>query len=92
MKNMVASFQPVSDMLDTYNAATTTTELIQATKQYTPEILMYDDSQSDMDLQPIIIVQQAPPTPPVGKGGTVIIGGGRKTNAAKTLVMQKLLA
>ncbi len=92
MKNMVASFQPVSDMLDTYNAATTTTELIQATKQYTPEILMYDDSQSDMDLQPIIIVQKSPPTPPVGKGGTVIIGGGRKTNAAKTLVMQKLLA
>ncbi|AOV58753.1 hypothetical protein T040910_009 [Synechococcus phage S-CAM3] len=92
MKNMVASFRPVSDMLDAYNASTTTTELIQATKQYAPEILMYDDTQSGGDSQPVIIIQQTPPQPAMSRGGSTIIGGGRKTNTTKTLVMQKLLA
>jgi len=93
MKNLVASFQPVSDMLDAYNASTTTSELIQATRQYTPEILMYDEEEDDEDGGgPIIIIQESPPPPVIISGGSTGGGGGRKTNATKTLVMQKLLA
>ena len=94
MKNLVASFQPVSDMLDAYNASTSTTELIQATRQYVPEILMYDEEEDDDEGSSPMIIIQSPPPPPMMMGGSSGGGGGggRKTNTTKTLIMQKLLA
>ena len=91
MKNLVKSFKPVSDMLDAYNASTSTTELIAATKQYAPEILMYDE-ESEMDDTPIVIIQQPAPQPPIIGAGSPIFVGAKKSNTTKTLMMQKLYA
>lgn len=91
MKNLVASFQPISDMLDAYNASTTTTELIQATRQYAPEILMYDEEEDGEEGGPIIIIQEAPSPPPIIVGGPMIMSK-KNSNASNTLLMQKLLA
>jgi hypothetical protein len=92
MKNLVASFKPVSDMLDAFNAAQSTDEVIAATRAYAPEILMYDDEEGGMG-QSIIVVNNTPPIVPIpmGGGGTIVT---RKptTSASKTLLMQKLFA
>ena len=91
MKNLVSSFRPVSDMLDAYNASTTTTELIQATREYTPDILMYDENE-DEDGEPIIIIQQSPPQIVMMGGGSSPGGGKKQSNHSQTMVMQKLYA
>jgi hypothetical protein len=92
MKNLVASFKPVSDMLDAFNAAQSTDEVIAATRAYAPEILMYDDEEGGMG-QSIIVVNNTPPIVPIpmGGGGTIVT---RKptTSASKILLMQKLFA
>ena len=90
MKNLVASFQPVSDMLDAFNAARSTDEVIAATRAYAPEILMYDDEEGGMG-QSIIVVNNTPPmTPiPIG-GGTTVVNKKPTTSASKALLMQKL--
>jgi len=67
MKNLVYSFQPVSEMLDAYNASDTNKDLIEATKRFAPEILEYDEEGQGMST--VFIMQapqqeQQPPTPP----------------------------
>ena len=79
-------------MLSAFNAATTPSELVNAVETYAPEVLMYDE-EAEMDSEsPIVIIQQAPPTPPMSGGSKIMIGGRKKTNATKTLLMQKLHA
>ena len=93
MKNLVASFQPVSDMLDAYNASTSTDELIAATKAYAPEVLMYDDEEGGMGQQIIVVNNTQPMAPmPIGGGGTTVVEEKPTTSAAKTLLMHKLFA
>ena len=57
MKNLVYSFQPVSEMLDAYNASDTNKDLIEATKRFAPEILEYDEEGEGMST---ILIMQAP--------------------------------
>ena len=91
MKNLVYEHKPIYEMLSAFNAATTSSQLVNAVERYAPEVLMYDEELEMEDDEPIIIIQQAPAPPPVmSGGGTVIMGGGKKTNASKTLLMQKL--
>ena len=93
MKNLVASFKPVSDMLDAYNASTSTDELIAATKAYAPEVLMYDDEEGGMGQQIIVVNNTQPMAPmPMGVGGTNVVARKPTTSASKTLLMQKLFA
>lgn len=61
MKNLVYSFQPVSEMLDAYNASDTNKDLIEATKRFAPEILEYDEEGEGMST---ILIMQAPPKEP----------------------------
>ena len=91
MKNLVASFKPVSDLLDAYNASTSTDELIAATRAYAPEVLMYDDEEGVMGQQ-IIVVNNTPPMAPMPMGGGTIVTRKPTTSASKTLLMQKLFA
>ena len=64
MKNLVTSFRPISNMLDAYNASSTTDELISATKAYAPEILMYDEESEGMGSVLIINNASSSKTPP----------------------------
>lgn len=61
MKNLVYSFQPVSEMLDAYNASDTNKDLIEATKRFAPEILEYDEEGEGMST---ILIMQAPQNEP----------------------------
>jgi hypothetical protein len=61
MKNLVYSFQPVSEMLDAYNASDTTKDLIDATRRFAPEILEYDEEGQSMST---VYIMQAPPREP----------------------------
>jgi len=93
MKNLVYEMKPISDMLDAYNASTSTTELIESTRAYAPEILMYD-TESDEDDEPIIIIQQAPSAPVAQSSSKTsqVFMTGVKRDATKSMLMQKLLA
>ena len=92
MKNLVYEHKPIYEMLSAFNAATTPSDLVSAVETYAPEVLMYDE-EAEMDSgSPIVIIQQAPPTPTMSGGSKVMIGGRKKTNATKTLLMQKLHA
>lgn len=93
MKNLVASFKPVSDLLDAYNASNSTDELIAATRAYAPEVLMYDDEEGGMGQQVIVVNNTQPMAPmPMGGGGTAVVVRKPTTSASKTLLMQKLFA
>ena len=93
MKNLVASFQPVSDMLDAYNAASSTTELIAATKQYSPDILMYDE-EMEQEATSIIIMnvgnQQPPMKPQAPEPSSVEAIPHTRITAARTMVLNSL--
>lgn len=93
MKNLVASFQPVSDMLDAYNAASSTTELIAATKQYSPDILMYDE-EMEQEATSIIIMnvgnQQPQMTPQAPEPSSVEAIPHTRITAARTMVLNSL--
>ena len=92
MKNLVASFQPVSDMLDAYNTASSTTELIAATKQYSPDILMYDE-EMEQEATSIIIMNvgnQQPMTPQPAESSSVEAMPHTRITAARTMVLNSL--